>query len=97
MDNFDSVRVLTKVETREAVGLSDRTWDRLERRGEGPPKTQISPNRIGYRLVDIREWLDRRRRAEDFTPNTRRPPREWLIDSFKKFLLPKTAPAQRSR
>ena len=46
------------------VGLSDRTWDRLEQRGDGPAKTKISKGRIGYRVSDIREWLDRRRETE---------------------------------
>lgn len=65
MDNdFDSVRVLTKPETLKILGLSEPTWLRMEQRGETPPKTQISPNRIGYRLVDIKEWLDRRRRRD---------------------------------
>jgi len=63
MDNADSIRVLTKPETLKAVGLSAETWYRLERRGETPPKTQISTRRIGYRLIDIANWLDQRRRG----------------------------------
>jgi predicted DNA-binding transcriptional regulator AlpA len=72
MDNFDLdaalknpevlVRVLSKPEARRATNLSDRTWDRMEARGETPPKTQLSDNRIGYRLIDIIKWLDARRR-----------------------------------
>jgi predicted DNA-binding transcriptional regulator AlpA len=46
------------------VGLSDRTWDRLEAAGDTPPKTRISQGRIGYRVADIRAWLDRRRETE---------------------------------
>jgi predicted DNA-binding transcriptional regulator AlpA len=60
-ETLDSIRVLNRSETLKMVGLSDRTWDRLEARGETPPKTRISQNRIGYRVADIREWLDRRR------------------------------------
>jgi predicted DNA-binding transcriptional regulator AlpA len=72
MDNFDLdaalknpevlVRVLSKPEARRATNLSDRTWDRMEARGETPPRTQLSDNRIGYRLIDIIKWLDARRR-----------------------------------
>ncbi len=61
MTDLDSVRVLNRTETLKVLGLSDRTWDRLEERGEGPPKTRISKGRIGYRVSDLREWLDRRR------------------------------------
>ena len=62
MDDFDLVRVLTRPQTLKVVGVSDRTWQRMEDRGETPPKTALSPNRIGYRLIDIMKWLDARRR-----------------------------------
>jgi predicted DNA-binding transcriptional regulator AlpA len=72
MNNFDLdsvlknpevlIRVLSKPEARRAANLSDRTWDRMEARGETPPKTQLSDNRIGYRMIDIIKWLDARRR-----------------------------------
>lgn len=61
MDNFAAIRVLSRAATIRMVGLSDRTWDRLEAAGDTPPKTRISQGRIGYRVTDIREWLDRRR------------------------------------
>jgi predicted DNA-binding transcriptional regulator AlpA len=60
-DDLESVRVLTRSETIKAVNVSDRTWDRMEARGDTPPKTQISPGRIGYRVVDVKSWLDQRR------------------------------------
>jgi predicted DNA-binding transcriptional regulator AlpA len=59
--DLDIVRVLNRAETIRMVGLSDRTWDRLEAAGDTPPKTRISQGRIGYRVADIRDWLDRRR------------------------------------
>jgi predicted DNA-binding transcriptional regulator AlpA len=46
--DLESIRVLSRSETLKMVGLSDRTWDRLEARGETPPKTRLSLNRIGY-------------------------------------------------
>ena len=60
-NDLDVIRVLSRPETLKMVGLSDRTWDRLEARGETPPKTRISTNRIGYRVADIVRWLDQRR------------------------------------
>ena len=60
-DDLDSIRVLSKPQTYHAIGVSDRTWDRLEAAGDVPPKTRLSEGRIGYRVSDIKEWLDRRR------------------------------------
>ncbi len=61
MDPLDSIRVVTKPEAQRVCGLSPDTWDRMERRGETPPITRLSERRIGYRLVDLRAWLDARR------------------------------------
>jgi predicted DNA-binding transcriptional regulator AlpA len=60
-DDFAAVRVLNRSEALKLLGVSDRTWDRLEAVGDTPIKTRISQNRIGYRLVDIAKWLDARR------------------------------------
>ena len=57
---LDELKVYTKRETQKLIGLSGRTWDRLEASGETPPKTRLSPNRIGYRASAIRQWLDAR-------------------------------------
>jgi hypothetical protein len=43
------------------ANVSPMTWLRLKRQGEGPPVTQISPRRVGYRLIDLIRWLDARR------------------------------------
>ena len=60
-DSLDSVRVLDEPTAIKLAGVSPRTWDRMRARGETPPITQISERRIGYRLVDLRAWLDARR------------------------------------
>jgi predicted DNA-binding transcriptional regulator AlpA len=67
-DIFESVRVVDKATAIELAGVSARTWDRLDARGETPPKTQISERRIGYRLSDLRAWLDARRIAPAAAP-----------------------------
>jgi len=54
-------RVLDDGETLRMIGVSDRTWDRLKAQGDVPPRTRLSANRVGYRLVDIVAWLDARR------------------------------------
>ena len=55
------LKVYTKKEAQKLLGLSGRTWDREEAHGRTPPKTRLSPNRIGYRASDIAAWLDARR------------------------------------
>jgi predicted DNA-binding transcriptional regulator AlpA len=60
-DHLDTVRVVTRAEAQRICSLSPDTWERLERRGETPPITRLSERRIGYRVVDLREWLDARR------------------------------------
>jgi predicted DNA-binding transcriptional regulator AlpA len=60
-DVFENVRVVDRPTARDIVGVSRRTWERMEARGEAPPITKISPNRTGYRLIDLQKWLDARR------------------------------------
>jgi len=60
-DELESVRVLDKQATLRVVGLSEDTWDRLEVRGETPPVTRLSERRVGYRVIDLKTWLDGRR------------------------------------
>jgi predicted DNA-binding transcriptional regulator AlpA len=60
---LDLVRVLNRHETYKAIGVDERTFDRMEAAGDAPPKTQLSARRIGYRLIDVQNWLDARRRV----------------------------------
>jgi predicted DNA-binding transcriptional regulator AlpA len=61
MDDLDSVRVLKRPDAIRVTGLSEDTFKRIEKSGDGPPKTRLSPGRIGYRVSDLKEWLDKRR------------------------------------
>lgn len=60
-DSLDSVRVLTRPEVVKTLGVSIRTFERLEAAGDAPPKTRLSEGRVGYRLKDVAAWLERRR------------------------------------
>ena len=60
-DDLNSIRVLSEPQTYRAIGVSDRTWERLKAIGDVPPKTRLSEGRVGYRVSDIKAWLDRRR------------------------------------
>jgi hypothetical protein len=65
-DDLENIRVVPKPVAIKAAGVSPRTWDRLEAVGDTPPLTKLSANRVGYRVVDLVEWLDARRiRRED--------------------------------
>ncbi len=52
--------VLTEPQVCVLVGFSPDTLHRLHRNGEGPVRTQLSERRHGYRLGEIRRWLDQR-------------------------------------
>jgi predicted DNA-binding transcriptional regulator AlpA len=62
VDDVNSIRVLSEPELLRVLGLSDRTFDRMKQRGDAPPKTQLSVGRVGYRVCDVEEWLDKKRR-----------------------------------
>jgi predicted DNA-binding transcriptional regulator AlpA len=64
VDSPNSIRVLTEPELLQTLGLSDRTFERMKQRGDVPPKTQLSERRVGYRVCDVEEWLDKRREVE---------------------------------
>lgn len=61
MSDFESVRVVDRPTAVKIIGVSDRTFDRMIERGEAPPATQLSLRRIGYRICDLKAWLDARR------------------------------------
>jgi predicted DNA-binding transcriptional regulator AlpA len=56
-----SVRVVDQPTALMLLNLSLSTWERMRKRGETPPITQISDRRIGYRISDLEKWLDARR------------------------------------
>jgi predicted DNA-binding transcriptional regulator AlpA len=55
--------VLTEPQALVLLGFSADTLHRLHRKGEGPRRVQLSERRHGYRLGDIRHWLDQRSAA----------------------------------
>jgi predicted DNA-binding transcriptional regulator AlpA len=62
------IRTFDTGETVEVLGLSRRTWERLDQLGDTPTKTQLSEGRVGYRVCHIAEWLDKRRVKETPEP-----------------------------
>jgi predicted DNA-binding transcriptional regulator AlpA len=54
--------VLSFPEWAKLAGISERTGRDIIERGDGPKVVQLSPNRIGIRVCDHREWLASRTR-----------------------------------
>jgi hypothetical protein len=53
----DLDRVLSFPQWAKLAGVSERTGRDMIARGDGPKIVQFSPNRIGIRVCDHREWL----------------------------------------
>jgi predicted DNA-binding transcriptional regulator AlpA len=51
-------RVLSRRQTSEMLGLSLRTFARLEYAGDVPPRIKLSTRRVGYRLSEVKAWID---------------------------------------
>ena len=63
-DDFEDIRVVGRKKAAELANISADTWDRMEKRDQTPPRTKISERRIGYRVADLRAWLDGRREKQ---------------------------------
>jgi hypothetical protein len=50
---------LTHDETADTLGISPDLLDRIERRGEGPPRFKISGSRWCYPLPELRAWQEK--------------------------------------
>jgi predicted DNA-binding transcriptional regulator AlpA len=59
-DRLPPEAVLTDKQVCELVGISQDTLWRLERKGDAPPRIQLSARRHGRRLADVRRWLAER-------------------------------------
>jgi predicted DNA-binding transcriptional regulator AlpA len=53
-------RVISEHEAAKACGVSIATLRRRVAAGDGPPRIRLSVHRVGYRLRDLRAWLDAR-------------------------------------
>lgn len=53
-------RVITRDEAADMLGISTLRLDRLHFEGAGPPRIRLSERRVGYRVSDLRAWLDSR-------------------------------------
>ena len=53
----DKVYFLSNHQTCEMLNLSISTINRMVKDGSFPQKVKLSPNRVGFRLSDVEEWV----------------------------------------
>lgn len=58
--SVDVHKVISKEAAATFVGLSDPTFKRVRLSGEGPRHVQLSKNRIGFRYIDLIQWIEAR-------------------------------------
>ena len=56
----DADRILLTDEAGQLLGLKPQTLRARRTKGGGPRYVRLAPNRIGYRLSALREWLEAR-------------------------------------
>ncbi|HCF2988039.1 TPA: AlpA family phage regulatory protein [Pseudomonas aeruginosa] len=58
MDGVISDRFLRSVDVARILGVHKKTVERMEKRGELPPKSKISHKTVGWRASRIQEFLN---------------------------------------
>lgn len=59
----DPDKILLWPQVRELVPLSRVSVWHLRRNGDFPAPLRLSPNRVGWRLSEVRAWIEGRQRA----------------------------------
>lgn len=59
MVNFDDT-VVSKAQAAAILSIHPDTLDRMHQRGEGPNRIKRSARLVGYRMRDLRAWLNER-------------------------------------
>jgi prophage regulatory protein len=58
------LRIITLKELRRLVTYTDQHLRRLEKAGKFPRRIKLGENRVGWRLIDIEDWLRARLPAQ---------------------------------
>ena len=58
--DLKGLRILTKKEVCALVPYTPQHIHRLEKAGRFPRRLQLGPNRVGWKLVDIEQWISER-------------------------------------
>jgi predicted DNA-binding transcriptional regulator AlpA len=57
IDDLPGCAVLSTQETADLTGLSPWTLRRMHHEKSGPPRTQLSDHRVGYRADLLKAWI----------------------------------------
>lgn len=58
----DPQRIVRPRELFILVGIKRATIERMERRGEFPPRIRLGERAVGWRYGEIQEWIESRRK-----------------------------------
>ena len=100
MADLPPERLLTRRQTAELIGTSERTLRRWEEQQVGPPALRFSRRMTRYNIEAVREWLDTvndPRRAWRKTLLRRGSPLMDATASFSGLFLPLQEPHDRRR
>lgn len=64
--SLNHLRIITQKELRSLVPYTPQHILRLEKAGRFPRRVKLGQNRIGWRLIDIEEWLKARLPVETY-------------------------------
>lgn len=60
LEKFPEITILRPKEVSDLLGLTTRHIRNLERQGDFPPKVRLGPKSVGWRLIDLQEWINSR-------------------------------------
>jgi predicted DNA-binding transcriptional regulator AlpA len=60
LEQFRDARVISESEAATYASFSLQHFRRMRREGRGPRYVQLGERRVGYRLCDLKAWVDAR-------------------------------------
>lgn len=61
----NSDRIIDKHELNKLVPYSQVHIHRLEKKGEFPNRITLGPNRVGWSLIEVQDWIESKKRMRD--------------------------------
>jgi hypothetical protein len=77
-------RVISEAQAARELNLSNATLKTLRRNGLGPRYISLSEARVGYRLKDLRAWLDARARVKEADVDEQRQAAKTILSAVRR-------------